>query len=699
MDQIQYYLYWIFGKGMYLSWAMVKNYGWAIIVFTLLTKIIMMPISVWIQKNSILMVKIQPEVNFLKANTQGNLDAQAEGQQKIFKRVGYHPLISIIPLILQIVLLLAVVYIIYHPLGYLLKVSDSNIKALADYIGVSTSKSSFQLNIMDAIKDGTINSSSVIPGVTNLDSIISKVNRFDNTIFGVNLSVVPSKAKGWYLIVPVLAALSSFVMCWTQNISNVLQKEQSKANQYGIMGISVALSLYLGLGVPVGIGTYWIASNLISIGVMYLLNFCINPKKYVDYQALEESREALKKAKEFGALNKNDETYKAAKKKEKEDFKAFKKIANKHIVFYSEKSGFYKYFKDLIKELLAKSNLNIHYVTNDYNDQIFEIAKEEPRIKPYYISLKKTVTLMMLVECDMFVMTTPDLNNFYLKRSFLKKDINYVYVPHDMMSVTMSFHENAFDSFDTMLCAGPHIKRELEELETINELKKKKLVEFGYPLADYLVEMGAKENENREIKEKKDILIAPSWSDDNILDSCIDDLIEGLYSDDYHIIVRPHPEYVKRYKYKMDSLVEKYKDYDPEKLTFELDFTVNKSIYSSEIIISDWSGVAPEFAFATQRPVVFINTQMKCENPNWQKVKYEPVEITLRNQIGVSLDKDKCNTIKEVIDDLIKKEPEYETKIKEVYKGHLYNQNDAANQGAKALLKILAIKELKKCKE
>ena len=49
------------------------------------------------------------------------------------------------------------------------------------------------------------------------------------------------------------------------------------------------------------------------------------------------------------------------------------------------KTTFYKYYKDLINELLAKSNLTIHYITNDYNDNIFEVAKTNPKIKPYYI--------------------------------------------------------------------------------------------------------------------------------------------------------------------------------------------------------------------------------------------------------------------------------------------------------------------------
>ena len=74
-------------------------------------------------------------------------------------------------------------------------------------------------------------------------------------------------------------------------------------------------------------------------------------------------------------------------------------------MFYSE-SGFYKYFKHIIDYLLSHSNVIIHYVTNDPNDAIFQLAEHQPRIKPYYIGLRKTITLMMKMDADMVVMTT-----------------------------------------------------------------------------------------------------------------------------------------------------------------------------------------------------------------------------------------------------------------------------------------------------
>ena len=132
--------------------------------------------------------------------------------------------------------------------------------------------------------------------------------------------------------------------------------------------------------------------------------------------------------------------------------------------------------------------------------------------------------------------------------------MEYVYVPHDMMSMHMGFREGALDAFDTIFCTGPHIVREVRATEKVYGLPEKKLVEFGYPFADKLIAAGEAERATHITGSRKEILIAPSWQEDNLLDSCIDQLINGLFCDGYHITVRPHPEYVKRYGARMQAM-------------------------------------------------------------------------------------------------------------------------------------------------
>ena len=697
MDQIMYYICIPFGMLMKWCWQLVDNYGAAISLFTLATKLVLLPFSVWIHKNSINMIKIQPAVNFLKANHYGDMDTFAEEQAKLFKKEKYHPMLSLVPLMLQIFLLLAVVEIIYHPIQYLFSIDIDSIRSIGSYLGLNLETSSYQLEIIEAVKAGKLTSATAIEGVKSdvISSVVSHAQSFDTSLFGLNLSTSPSSVWGIYILMPIIAGVSSLIMCITQNLSNVIQHEQGAMSKYGLTVVSVGISLYLGIGVPAGIAIYWTASNLFSIAQMYALNLAINPKKYVDYEQLELSRKALSDIEKLEEGKKNDPNYKQNKARERADYKRFFSIVNKHLVIYSEKSGFYKYFEALIDSLLKKSNITIHYITNDPYDKIFDIAKDNPKIKPYYIGLKKMIPLMMKLEADIVVMTTPDLDKYYIKRSIMKKDVEYIYVPHDMMSVHMGFREGALDAFDTIFCTGQHVENEVRATEKVYGLPEKACVHFGYPFADKLIEAGEAARANIIPAAKKEVLIAPSWQEDNLLDSCIDTLIEKLYCDDYRITVRPHPEYVKRFGHRMQAICDKYQHLVGDKLAFELDFSANKSVYTSDILITDWSGIALEYCFATKRPALFVNTKMKCMNENWEKIGITPTEITLRDKVGVSLDKDKLSECDKVVADLLASEDKYKEIITDTLNNHLYNIGSAADAGASYILRSLVEKKKK----
>lgn len=695
MDTIIHYICIPFGALMKLCWQIVVSYGWAIILFTLMTKVILLPLSTWVHKNSINMVKIQPAVNFIKVNHYGDMDAIADEQAKLFKREKYHPMLSLLPLILQIVLLLGVVQVIYHPLDYILGVDGSATEALMKHLGLDAEMSSYQLRIVEAIQQGKITSLTAVEGLSAdaLASVISTVNGFNATLFGINLLAVPSVEGGWYWLMPVVAGLSSWLLCFAQNKSNVIQHEQGKLSKYGLTVVSVGISLYLGTGVPAGIAVYWVAGNIFAILQMYAFNAIISPKKYVDYEQLEASRKALEELEMLDAGNERSPEYRKNLAREKADYKRFFSVVNKHVVFYSEKSGFYKYFEAIIDELIARSNVTIHYVTNDPKDIIFNIAENQPRIKPYYIGQKKFITLMMRLETDIMVMTTPDLDKYHIKRSYMKKDIEYIYVPHDMGSIHVGFSEGALNAFDTIFCSGPHVEREMIATEKVYGLPEKTHVRFGYPLADKLIEAGERERQTHREGTRREILIAPSWQEDNLLDSCIDGLIESLYCDQYHITVRPHPEYIKRFPAKMSALVDRFSDKVGDGLTFELDFLTNRSTYASDIVITDWSGIGMEFCFATLRPAIYVNTKEKILNPNWHKIGMNSRSAELRSIIGVALEKDEVCNARSVAEELFSRADEYESIIRDVREGHIFNIGHAGEVGAKYILRSLVAKK------
>lgn len=110
----------LFGQIMYGCYRIFHNYGISIVVFTVITKIILMPISVMVQKNSIKMVKMYPEMNRIKAKYFGSKDLISEEQYKLYQKEKYHPMLDLVPVILQLVILMGVVDVIYRPISHLL---------------------------------------------------------------------------------------------------------------------------------------------------------------------------------------------------------------------------------------------------------------------------------------------------------------------------------------------------------------------------------------------------------------------------------------------------------------------------------------------------------------------------------------------------------------------------------------------------
>ena len=86
-----------------------RNYWVAILVFTFLTKVILLPLSIWVQKNSIKTVRMEPELNRIRATYLGNQDLISEEQYKLYKKEKYNPFLDLIPLFIQLALLMGVV--------------------------------------------------------------------------------------------------------------------------------------------------------------------------------------------------------------------------------------------------------------------------------------------------------------------------------------------------------------------------------------------------------------------------------------------------------------------------------------------------------------------------------------------------------------------------------------------------------------
>ena len=657
-----------------------------------------MPLSVWLQKNSIKMVKMQPEVNRIHIEHFGDADTISDLEQKLYKKNKYNAFASLIPLAIQIVLLMGVVEVIYHPMNYILDVPQPIIEqfneiTLSRVEGIDPESSSLQLYSIQEIQNGA----EEYRAVPNTEPQIEKIEAMSMKFLGFDLSWTTSLMWGKTIWVPLIAGLSSLLLSLCQNAANVLQVAQTRWNRYGMLVLSVGLSLYLGMFVPAGVALYWVASNLIAIATLYGLNWAINPKKYVDYEALNATRTQLASL-EANAKKKKRKRNDPLYIKEKEDYERFFSIGNKHLVFYSESNGFYKYFAGIIEYILKNTNIPIHYITSDANDNIFKMAEENEQIQAYFIEENKLITLMMKMDADIVVMTMPDLDNYHIKRSYVRKDIEYVFIPHGMGSSNLTMRKGSMDHFDTVMVSGLLQRLEVEQIEEVYGLPKKTVVDVGYPLLDDMLINYEKyrKTHQKSADEQKMVLIAPSWQKDNIVDSCLDGLLDSLKGHGYKVIVRPHPQHVRHMPEKMEALKERFKD-DPS-IEIQTDFSNTNTVLEADMLITDWSDIATEYVFTTLRPVLYINTPMKIMNPEYDRIETVPLNISMRKDSGLDLDLDKIQDAHTAVQYLLDHSDEYQQKNYELREENVYNIGTAGKTGAEYLIRQV-FKRVKEAEE
>lgn len=657
-----------------LCYEITHNYGLSIIIFTLVTKFILFPVNIMIQKNAIKMVCMQPEIDALKIKYIDDKDKFVDEQLALYKKNHYHSWVGIIPLVFQLVIVLGLMDVIYKPLTYIFKLKDHGIAVLDSWLtgtlNITGSGKSSQIEIIHQIQLGKWTQSGDIS-----EEIISAINQFQMNFLGLDLGMRPSFDGNYkLLLIPVLAGLSALFLCVMQNRISVMQMTAGKVNKYGTTLFMIAFSSYFAFLVPAGVGIYWIFGNLFSVPSMIIMNLVIPPKKYIDIDYLHKMQEQ-KRIKE--------EKYRKYHKKEREDYKRFFSVKNMKLMIYSESSGFYKYFAGMIDYICEHSDIQIHYVTSDPEDKIFSDTREQ--IHSYYSAQDKyLIPLFMKLECDMCIMTTPDLEKYHIKRSRVRKDIEYVYIPHGMGSAALLLRKGALDWYDTVFCTCIDVENEIREMESLYHTKHKRILEAGSILLDEMLE--AYNPEVLQNEGKKKILIAPSWQPDNIIDLCVDDLLGQLEGRDYYVTLRPHPQMVRHYPEKFEILHERY---DGTNIEIQTDFSVKSTVMEADILITDWSDIAFEYSFVTKKPVLFINTPMKVMNPDYTRIKTVPINIALRDVIGRSLEVSELDKVNSTIEEMILKRSEYEQIISRTLEEHIFNTGRSRAMCGKYVIRSL----------
>ena len=368
----------------------------------------------------------------------------------------------------------------------------------------------------------------------------------------------------------------------------------------------------------------------------------------------------------------------------------------RNIVIYSESGQDWHYFEPLIAVLNDDLQHKVTYVTSDQGDP--GLSRQHQLFKAICIPQGFFLTMYFnMQKADVVVLTMMDLDNLQLKKSI--NPVHYIYLFHSLGSTHMVDHANSYDAYDSLFCVGPHHVTELRKRESMQGMQARNLFEYGHPRLENLLvvaksfQLGATQDDSVALTAPV-VLIAPTWGEESIFNTCGDELTGLLLDAGYHVIVRPHYQTIQMTPEVVDKLKEKYGDRD----NFEYQDRMGESdtLFRSDILISDWSAMAIEYALGLEKPVLFVDLPRRIRNPDWQALGIEPQEASFRKLAGDIVSPRHLAEAPDKIARLLENQQDFRQTMNKLRSQMVFNIGSSIELGAREIARLADEKALER---
>ncbi|MDO4295074.1 MAG: YidC/Oxa1 family membrane protein insertase [bacterium] len=279
------------------------NIGICIILFTLIVKLLMFPLTIKQQKSSKIMAIVNPEVQLIQKKYKGKKDQDSMMKQNaeiqaVYEKYGYSATAGCLPLLIQLPILLALYRVIYNIPAYVASVKDlfmqvvtpvqaslatntelgTQLTELASTLRVVKFDLADPNKLVDLFYKFTPehwNSiQAVVPDISS--QVVDQIEHM-NSFLGANLAVAPGWTPSLLWIIPILAGLSQWystrMITKAQGTSTQNDPDNPMAQSMKSMNTVMPLmSAFFCISFPTGIGIYWIASSVLQIIQQWIVN-------------------------------------------------------------------------------------------------------------------------------------------------------------------------------------------------------------------------------------------------------------------------------------------------------------------------------------------------------------------------------------------------------------------------------------------
>ena len=349
----------------------------------------------------------------------------------------------------------------------------------------------------------------------------------------------------------------------------------------------------------------------------------------------------------------------------------------RNVVFYAESGQDWHHFEPLIVELTGRLNRKVTYVTSEASDMGMSFSHDNYQSLCISEGLFLTIHFQMQ-QAGVVVLTMMDLDNLQLKRSI--NPVHYIYLFHSMGSTHMVDHAKSYDAYDSLFCVGPHHVREIRKRESLQNMAPRNLFEYGHSRLEQLLEEGRNYTGGAPESTKPVVLVAPTWGDDSIFNRCGSELIGTLLEAGFHVIMRPHYHTRRLTPAVLDKLIREFGGHERFEVIEHMG--ERESLFRSDLLVSDWSAMAIEYALGLEKPVLFIDLPRRIRNPDWKDLEIEPIESGIRSQVGEILSPEQLDATPEAARQLLADSARFAEKMAALRQETVFNFGHCVAIGA-----------------
>lgn len=248
-----------------LQW--INNYGVAIIIFSIIVKIILYPLQYKSKKGMIAQQRLQPKIKDIEARYKNDRTAYNNALQELYTENGISPMSGCLPMLLIFPIMIGLYRVIRQPLTYVFGQGKNLTEIMQSLVGQSTEASEALQGMIDG--SAAVNEITIMRYLPTTSEFYTKMK-----FLGMDLTVNPSLKLDWLVLLPIISGATALLMTI---ISQKLQeKSTGVANEMNASGKSLLytmplISVFIGFTLPAGLTIYWIANNLLSIAQEYIL--------------------------------------------------------------------------------------------------------------------------------------------------------------------------------------------------------------------------------------------------------------------------------------------------------------------------------------------------------------------------------------------------------------------------------------------